>query len=188
MAWIQLPQEPRPSLMRTAFLTRLRQAEFPVHLRQKTPRSIPNVLVPNGRLHEEDNGAGRRQAVGNGYSRCRLDEPIITAQNMDYLGEENRRRNCPSGRRICSTKYTHRWPTALCVGYCGQGVLSTNRQCEVLRNGGNRRTPLLQFKKNPIRTAKSAFPNAYIFRGLFFPRSRGTRGESPGGIAVEGST
>jgi hypothetical protein len=127
---------------------------------------------------------GRR----NGYSRCRLDEPTIAAQVMDYLGEENRRRNCPSGRRICSTKYTHRWPTALCVGYCGQGFLSTDRQREVLRNEGNRRTPLLQFKKTPIRTAKSAFPNAYLFRGLFFPRARGPRVVTPGGIAVEGST
>lgn len=82
-------------------------------------------------------------------------------QVMDYFGEENRPRNCPSGR-------THRWPTALRVSYCGQGLLSTNRQRDALRNEGDRRTPLLQFKKNPNRTAKSAFPNDYSYRGIFF--------------------
>jgi hypothetical protein len=252
MAWIELPQESRHSLIRTALLTRPPPSRISSSSSAENARSIPNVLVPSGRLHGEDNGAGRRQAysdrfgwnasrplraggsqvpgidvysseqrnlcyetwrapwenrslviqgatpgrlvggifwaVGNVYSRCRLDKPTIAAQVMDYLGEENRTRSCPSGRRICSTKYTHRWPTALCVGYCGQGFLSTDRQREVLRNEGNRRTPLLQFKNTPIRTATSAFLNAYLFRGLFLPRARGTRVESPGGIAVEGST
>jgi len=122
---------------------------------------------------------------GTDNSRCRLDEPTIAAQVMDCLGEEHRTRNCPSGR---STKYSHRWPTAPCVGYCGQGFLSTNRQPEALRNEGNRRTPLLQFKNTPIRAAKSAFPNAHLCRSLFFPRARGSRVEIPMGIAVEGAT
>jgi hypothetical protein len=126
--------------------------------------------------------------VGNGYSHCRLDEPTIAAQVMDSLGEENRTRNCPSGRRICSTKYTTRWPTAPCVAYCGQRFLSTNRRPEALRNEGNRRTPLLQFKNTPIRAPKSAFPKAHLLRGLFFLRARGSGVESPEGIAVEGST
>src|SRR5260370_38097900 len=61
-------------------------------------------------------------AVGNGYSRWRLDDN--RAQVMDHFGEENRTRNCPRGRTIYLTKHTLRWPTALCVGYCGQGILS----------------------------------------------------------------
>src|SRR5258706_8109529 len=71
-----------------------------------------------------------------------------------------------------------RW--ALCVSCCGQGFRSTNRQREALRNEGDRRTPLLQFKKTPIRPAKSAFPNAYLYRVPFSPRARGTSVESPG--------
>ena len=42
-------------------------------------------------------------------------------------------------------------------------------------------------KKTSIRAGKSASLNAYLYRGLFFPRARGTRVESSGGIAVEGS-
>jgi hypothetical protein len=41
------------------------------------------------------------------------------------------------------------------------------------------------FKKITIRAAKSFFPNAYLYRGPFFPRARGTCVEALG-IAVEG--
>ena len=71
------------------------------------------------------------------------------------------------GRGIFPAKCTHHWPTTLCVGYSGQGFPSTNRQRETLRNEGDRRTPLPQFRKLPIRTAKVAFLHAYLYKGLF---------------------
>ena len=44
-----------------------------------------------------------------------------------------------------------------------------------------------RFKKTSIGAGKSAPVNAYLYRGPFFPRARGTRVKSPGGIAVEGT-
>src|SRR5260370_25274323 len=75
--------------------------------------------------------------------------------------------NCPSDLWICPTKCTHHSSATLCVGYSRQGFLSTNGQRQTLRNEGDRRTPLLQFRKSPIRPAKLAFPNAYFYGELF---------------------
>ena len=62
-----------------------------------------------------------------------------------------------------------------------------SKKCSTLKRETPKAAPT-PLKKTSIRAGKTASENAYLYRGPFFPRARGTRVESPGGIAVEGST